>query len=116
VQNAKQVIKALFWCLLWIEIANYWDHSSINGGSIDRYSFFIVKFDYTISHSVLIVSKSSVSVFSGHRFEIMSSRYYPLWVKGNPQLRIYLPNFYMKMIPPVKNEVPNKVIFKVPVE
>ncbi|XP_074599796.1 mitochondrial ribosomal protein L23 [Brevipalpus obovatus] len=46
----------------------------------------------------------------------MSSRYYPMWVKGNPQLRIYLPNFYMKMIPANKNDVPNKVVFKVPVQ
>ncbi|RWS25863.1 39S ribosomal protein L23-like protein [Leptotrombidium deliense] len=44
----------------------------------------------------------------------MSTRYYPRYVRGNPQLRIFLPNFWIKLI---KNDVkspPNHVTFKVP--
>merc|ERR1712213_268505 len=44
----------------------------------------------------------------------MSSRWYPLYNRGNPQLRIFLPNFWMKL---VKNKdiklPPNVVTFQV---
>jgi len=30
----------------------------------------------------------------------MSTRWYPLYQKGNPQLRIFLPNFWMKLVKP----------------
>ncbi|KAI1307983.1 putative 39S ribosomal protein L23, mitochondrial [Halotydeus destructor] len=42
----------------------------------------------------------------------MSTRFYPRFVKGNPQLRIFLPDFYLKLVRP-KGEVPaNRVCFK----
>lgn len=28
----------------------------------------------------------------------MSSRWYPIYQKGNPQLRVFLPNFWMKIV------------------
>ena len=28
----------------------------------------------------------------------MSSRWYPIYQRGNPQLRVFLPNFWMKMV------------------
>ncbi|XP_063989263.1 large ribosomal subunit protein uL23m [Diachasmimorpha longicaudata] len=28
----------------------------------------------------------------------MSSRWYPIYQKGNPQLRVFLPNFWMKLV------------------
>eukprot|EP00093_Oithona_nana_P006440 06440.XXX_292252_292851_1 [CDS] Oithona nana genome sequencing. len=44
----------------------------------------------------------------------MSSRWYPIYARGNPQLRIFLPNFWMKI---VKNKhaklPPNHVQFQV---
>lgn len=46
----------------------------------------------------------------------MSNRYYPMYIKGNPQLRVYLPNFFMKMVPNDKEDTANKVRFKVPVQ
>lgn len=30
----------------------------------------------------------------------MSTRWYPLYKAGNPQLRVYLPNFWMKVVKP----------------
>ncbi|XP_015518050.1 probable 39S ribosomal protein L23, mitochondrial [Neodiprion virginianus] len=30
----------------------------------------------------------------------MSTRWYPIYQKGNPQLRIFLPNFWMKLVAP----------------
>lgn len=30
----------------------------------------------------------------------MSTRWYPLYRRGNPQLRVYLPNFWMKIVKP----------------
>lgn len=43
----------------------------------------------------------------------MSTRFYPRFVKGNPQLRIFLPDWKMIMIKP-KEEMPNNVVsFKV---
>ncbi|GFR26837.1 39S ribosomal protein L23, mitochondrial [Trichonephila clavata] len=46
----------------------------------------------------------------------MSTRLYPTFVKGNPQLRIFLPNFFMKLVKPKINEPSNHVSFIVPVE
>ena len=34
----------------------------------------------------------------------MSSRWYPIYQKGNPQLRVFLPNFWMKMVKPDYNQ------------
>ncbi|CAG7818351.1 unnamed protein product [Allacma fusca] len=41
----------------------------------------------------------------------MSSRLYPLYQKGNPQLRVFLPNFFMKLLRPTSNQPPNQVKF-----
>lgn len=46
----------------------------------------------------------------------MSSRWYPIYQRGNPQLRVFLPNFWMKLVKPTavfgKATVPdNKVQF-----
>jgi len=30
----------------------------------------------------------------------MSSRWYPIYQRGNPQLRVFLPNFWMKLVKP----------------
>ena len=46
----------------------------------------------------------------------MSFRYYPMYLKGNPQLRVYLPNFWMKLLQPKENDPKNLVTFKVPVQ
>ena len=44
----------------------------------------------------------------------MSSRFYPLYSRGNPQLRIFLPNFWMKMVKkPNFKEPPNNITFQV---
>lgn len=43
----------------------------------------------------------------------MSTRFYPRFVKGNPQLRIFLPDWKMIMIKPAKNMPDNIVSFKV---
>ena len=44
----------------------------------------------------------------------MSSRWYPIYSKGNPQLRVFLPNFWMKMVEN-KNvkRPPNAITFQV---
>ena len=44
----------------------------------------------------------------------MSSRWYPIYSKGNPQLRVFLPNFWMKMVTN-KNvkRPPNSITFQV---
>jgi len=34
----------------------------------------------------------------------MSTRWYPIYQKGNPQLRVFLPNFWMKMVKPNYNQ------------
>lgn len=39
----------------------------------------------------------------------MSTRWYPIYQKGNPQLRIFLPNFWLKVIKPVHKQPPNVV-------
>lgn len=36
---------------------------------------------------------------------------YPLYQKGNPQLRVFLPNFWMKLIKPTNNQPANVVQF-----
>jgi large subunit ribosomal protein L23 len=39
---------------------------------------------------------------------------YPLYQKGNPQLRVFLPNFWMKLVrPPAENHQKNRVMFHV---
>ncbi|ODM92132.1 putative 39S ribosomal protein L23, mitochondrial [Orchesella cincta] len=44
----------------------------------------------------------------------MSSRLYPIFQKGNPQMRVFLPNFWMKMVrPQIDNAPKNKVQFVV---
>ncbi|KAL1463375.1 hypothetical protein WDU94_015130 [Cyamophila willieti] len=44
----------------------------------------------------------------------MSSRWYPIYQKGNPQLRIFLPNFWMKLVKSKDPLPPNVVEFHVP--
>jgi large subunit ribosomal protein L23 len=40
----------------------------------------------------------------------MSTRWYPIYQRGNPQLRIFLPNFWMKLVKLDKISAPsNKV-------
>ena len=42
----------------------------------------------------------------------MSTRWYPIYQRGNPQLRVFLPNFWMKLVKLDKIEAPsNKVHF-----
>ncbi|OAD52912.1 putative 39S ribosomal protein L23, mitochondrial [Eufriesea mexicana] len=41
----------------------------------------------------------------------MSTRWYPLYQKGNPQLRIFLPNFWLKLVKPEHNQPKNVVQF-----
>ncbi|KAL0109601.1 hypothetical protein PUN28_014567 [Cardiocondyla obscurior] len=36
---------------------------------------------------------------------------YPLYQRGNPQLRIFLPNFWIKLIAPEEKQLPNIVQF-----
>ncbi|XP_042903476.1 large ribosomal subunit protein uL23m [Parasteatoda tepidariorum] len=44
----------------------------------------------------------------------MSSRVYPQFIKGNPKLRIFLPNFTMKLIKPKMAIPENQVHFIIP--
>lgn len=41
----------------------------------------------------------------------MSTRLYPLYQRGNPQLRVFLPNFWMKLIRPTHSQPENVVQF-----
>ncbi|KAK4306621.1 hypothetical protein Pmani_021572 [Petrolisthes manimaculis] len=41
----------------------------------------------------------------------MSTRFYPRYYLGNPQLRVFLPNFVMKLIKPPNPQPPNVVTF-----
>ncbi|XP_011875282.1 PREDICTED: probable 39S ribosomal protein L23, mitochondrial [Vollenhovia emeryi] len=41
----------------------------------------------------------------------MSTRFYPVYQRGNPQLRVFLPNFWMKLIAPKRKQPPNIVTF-----
>ncbi|KAF0287307.1 putative 39S ribosomal protein L23, mitochondrial [Amphibalanus amphitrite] len=43
----------------------------------------------------------------------MSTRLYPLYQRGNPQLRIFLPNFWMKLLKPTHPIPSNAVQFMV---
>nr|ACO10708.1 Probable mitochondrial 39S ribosomal protein L23 [Caligus rogercresseyi]ACO11359.1 Probable mitochondrial 39S ribosomal protein L23 [Caligus rogercresseyi] len=40
----------------------------------------------------------------------MSTRIYPLYQRGNPQLRVFLPNFWMRLVRPVDESNPGNVI------
>ncbi|XP_015374255.1 PREDICTED: 39S ribosomal protein L23, mitochondrial [Diuraphis noxia] len=44
----------------------------------------------------------------------MSTRWYPIYQRGNPQLRIFLPNFWMKLVRPEEKQPKNVVQFMVP--
>ncbi|XP_020296757.1 39S ribosomal protein L23, mitochondrial [Pseudomyrmex gracilis] len=41
----------------------------------------------------------------------MSTRWYPIYQKGNPQLRVFLPNFWMKLIQSKYKQQSNVVVF-----
>lgn len=40
----------------------------------------------------------------------MSSRWYPLYKQGNPQLRVFLPNFWLKLINPGGHKQPAHIV------
>lgn len=44
----------------------------------------------------------------------MSTRWYPIYQKGNPQLRVFLPNYWMKLVKPDDKQPPDVVQFQVP--
>lgn len=46
----------------------------------------------------------------------MSSRWYPIYQRGNPQLRVFLPNFWMKLVRPTEEQPANVVTFAVSTE
>ncbi|XP_013183700.1 large ribosomal subunit protein uL23m [Amyelois transitella] len=46
----------------------------------------------------------------------MSTRWYPIYQRGNPQLRVFLPNFWMKLIKPFPTQQPNIVQFECSME
>lgn len=46
----------------------------------------------------------------------MSSRWYPLYQRGNPQLRVFLPNFWLKLVRPAHPQPQNIVQFKCSME
>lgn len=41
----------------------------------------------------------------------MSTRWYPIYRKGSPQLRVFLPNFWLKIVKPTHNQPANIVQF-----
>lgn len=41
----------------------------------------------------------------------MSTRWYPLYKQGNPQLRVFLPNFWIKLVQPTHKQPENVVQF-----
>lgn len=43
----------------------------------------------------------------------MSTRWYPLYQRGNPQLRVFLPNFWMKLVKSEHKQPENIVTFEV---
>ena len=58
---------------------------------------------------------SKLLYFRSELVSKMSSRWYPIYQRGNPQLRVFLPNFWMKLVKPTavfgKATVPdNKVV------
>ncbi|KAK0183347.1 hypothetical protein PV327_001398 [Microctonus hyperodae] len=46
----------------------------------------------------------------------MSTRWYRIYQKGNPQLRVFLPNFWMKIVRPQESQLPNIVEFHCSIE
>nr|CAH7714420.1 unnamed protein product [Callosobruchus chinensis] len=46
----------------------------------------------------------------------MSTRWYPLYQKGAPQLRVFLPNFWMKLVRPPVEQPSNVVQFECSME
>lgn len=46
----------------------------------------------------------------------MSTRWYPIYRRGNPQLRVFLPNFWMKLIRNPHPQPDNVVTFAVSME
>lgn len=42
----------------------------------------------------------------------MSSRWYPIYQRGNPQLRVFLPNFWMKIVKDPIKQPKNVVVFE----
>ncbi|XP_053612122.1 large ribosomal subunit protein uL23m [Plodia interpunctella] len=46
----------------------------------------------------------------------MSTRWYPIYQRGNPQLRVFLPNFWMKLVRPRPKQQPNMVQFQCSME
>ncbi|XP_013100469.1 large ribosomal subunit protein uL23m [Stomoxys calcitrans] len=46
----------------------------------------------------------------------MSTRWYPIYQRGNPQLRVFLPNFWMKLIRPTEPQPNNVATFSVSME
>ncbi|KYB27800.1 large ribosomal subunit protein uL23m [Tribolium castaneum] len=41
----------------------------------------------------------------------MSTRWYPIYQRGGPQLRVFLPNFWLKLVRPTHEQPPNIVQF-----
>jgi hypothetical protein len=46
----------------------------------------------------------------------MSNRWYPLYQRGSPQLRVFLPNFWLKLVRPEHKQPENVVTFEVSME
>lgn len=46
----------------------------------------------------------------------MSTRWYPIYQRGGPQLRVFLPNFWMKVIRPTEVQPENVVTFSCSME
>ncbi|XP_035721318.1 probable 39S ribosomal protein L23, mitochondrial [Vespa mandarinia] len=46
----------------------------------------------------------------------MSTRWYPMYQKGNPQLRVFLPNFWLKLVQSEHNQPNNVVQFQCSME
>ncbi|VVC96966.1 probable 39S ribosomal protein L23, mitochondrial [Leptidea sinapis] len=46
----------------------------------------------------------------------MSTRWYPIYQRGNPQLRVFLPNFWMKLVRPLPQQASNIVHFQCSME
>ncbi|KAJ8912882.1 hypothetical protein NQ315_011205 [Exocentrus adspersus] len=46
----------------------------------------------------------------------MSTRLYPIYQKGGPQLRVFLPNFWLKLVRPPHEQPPNVVVFSCSME
>jgi large subunit ribosomal protein L23 len=58
-----------------------------------------------------------VKVFASFVLLAISNYFrYPLYQRGNPQLRVFLPNFYMKIIKPTHEQPPHTVAFNVSME